>query len=91
MMGVNNGISMASEQAPCYVFSFLSYDVYIFIADTCVWIDYFNGKITPQTDLLDGYLIEGIRDNTQYKKVKTKLALLDQHTMFGPVSRAGLL
>lgn len=69
------------------------------IADTSVWIDYLNGKVTPQTDLLDDCLAEGIlamgdlifleilqgiRDGKQYKKVKTKLSLLDQHTMFGP-------
>ncbi len=69
------------------------------IADTSVWIDYLNGKITPQTDLLDDSLVEGtlvmgdlifleilqgIRDNRQYRKVKTKLSLLDLHTMFNP-------
>ena len=69
------------------------------LADTSVWIDYLNGKITPQTDLLDDCLVEGIlamgdlifleilqgiRDEKQYKKVKAKLSLLDQHSMFGP-------
>ncbi|MES9833739.1 MAG: PIN domain nuclease [Candidatus Thiodiazotropha sp. DIVDIV] len=69
------------------------------LADTSVWIDYLNGIITPQTDLLDEYLIvgilamgdlifleilQGIRDNKQYKQVKTKLSLLDQYSMFSP-------
>lgn len=69
------------------------------LADTSVWIDYLNGKITPQTDLLDECLIEGtlamgdlifleilqgIRDDKQYKQVKTKLSLLDQYSMFIP-------
>ena len=69
------------------------------LADTSVWVDYLNGKITPQTDLLDDCLVEGIlamgdlifleilqgiRDEKQYKKVKAKLSLLDQYSMFGP-------
>ncbi len=69
------------------------------LADTSVWIDYLNGKITPQTDLLDECLIEGtlamgdlifleilqgIRDDKQYKLVKSKLSLLDQYSMFSP-------
>ncbi|MES9859219.1 MAG: PIN domain nuclease [Candidatus Thiodiazotropha sp. LLP2] len=69
------------------------------LADTGVWIDYLNGTITPQTDLLDEYLIvgilamgdlifleilQGIRDDKQYKQVKTKLSLLDQYSMFSP-------
>ena len=29
------------------------------LADTSVWIDYLNGQITPQTDLLDSFLVEG--------------------------------
>jgi len=68
----------------------------VIIADTSVWIDYLNGRITPQTDLLDDTLVEGtlaigdiilleilqgIRDDQQYKKVKTKLSLLEQHNM----------
>ena len=69
------------------------------LADTSVWIDYLNGKITPQTDLLDDCVIEGtlamgdlifleilqgIRDDKHYKQVKTKLSLLDQYSMFDP-------
>ncbi|MEJ2618678.1 MAG: PIN domain nuclease, partial [Candidatus Thiodiazotropha sp.] len=69
------------------------------LADTSVWIDYLSGKITPQTDFLDECLIDGtlamgdfvfleilqgIRDDKQYKQVKAKLSLLDQHSMFSP-------
>jgi predicted nucleic acid-binding protein len=69
------------------------------LADTSVWIDYLSGQITPQTDLLDDCLIEGtqamgdlilleilqgIRDDQQFKQDKTKLSLLDQYQMFGP-------
>lgn len=69
------------------------------LADTSVWVDYLNGQITAQTDLLDDSLIEGtlgmgdlifleilqgIRDDQQFKKVKGKLSLLDQYQMFGP-------
>jgi predicted nucleic acid-binding protein len=71
----------------------------LILADTSVWIDYLNGKITPQTDLLDVYLLEGtlamgdlvlleilqgIRNDKQYKQVKAKLSLLDQYAMFDP-------
>ncbi|MBL4868897.1 MAG: PIN domain nuclease [Pseudomonadales bacterium] len=70
------------------------------LADTSVWIDYLNGLITPQTDLLDGALIDGtlamgdlifleilqgIRDDQQYKNVKLKLSLLEQHSMLTPL------
>ena len=69
------------------------------LTDTSVWIDYLNGKITPQTDMLDDCLVEGtvamgdlifleilqgIRDDREFESVKTKLALLDQYTLFGP-------
>ena len=29
------------------------------VVDSSVWIDYFNGVINPQTDILDSALIEG--------------------------------
>ncbi|WP_422136266.1 type II toxin-antitoxin system VapC family toxin [Endozoicomonas sp. ALD040] len=69
------------------------------LADTSVWIDYLNGKITPASDLLDACLVEGtlamgdivfleilqgIRDDKQFRKVKSKLSLLDEYTLFGP-------
>lgn len=68
------------------------------LADTSVWIDYLNGTITLETDLLDAHLIngtlamgdliflevlQGIRDEKQYQTVKAKLSLLDQYNMFG--------
>lgn len=67
------------------------------LADTSVWIDYLNGRFTPQTDLLDDTLIEGtlvmgdlifleilqgIKDDREFKAVKAKLMLLDQYSMF---------
>lgn len=67
------------------------------LADTSVWIDYLNGQITPQTDLLDDSLIagtlamgdlifleilQGIRDDKQFEQVKNKLSLLDQYSIF---------
>lgn len=69
------------------------------LADTSVWIDYLNGTISPQTDHLDEYLIEGtlamgdlilleilqgIRDQKQFDQVKSKLSLLDQYALFSP-------
>ncbi|MDB2384576.1 PIN domain nuclease [Endozoicomonas sp.] len=69
------------------------------LADTSVWIDYLNGKITPASDLLDACLVEGtlamgdlifleilqgIRDNKQFRQVKNKLSLLDEYTLFSP-------
>lgn len=69
------------------------------LVDTSVWIDYLNGNVTPQTDLLDDYLregtlamgdlvfleiLQGIRDDKHYKQVKTKLSLLDQYSMLDP-------
>ena len=71
------------------------------LADTSVWIDYLNGKVTPQTDLLDKSLIEGtiamgdlilleilqgIRKDKEFEQVKAKLSLLDQYSMFNPSS-----
>lgn len=69
------------------------------LADTSVWINYLNGQITPETDLLDECLIEGtlvmgdlifleilqgIRNDKQFKQVKDKLSLLDQYSMLSP-------
>lgn len=69
------------------------------LADTSVWIDYLNGHVTEQTDGLDNALasgalvmgdliflevLQGIRDNKQYKLVKSKLSLLDQYSMLTP-------
>jgi len=58
-----------------------------------------NGVITPQTDLLDYSLsegtlamgdlifleiLQGIRNEKQFRQVKSKLSLLDQYTLFSP-------
>ncbi len=68
------------------------------LVDTSVWIDYLNGNPTPYTDALDEGLIEGtvaigdyifleilqgIRNDKDYKKTKTMLATLDQYEMLG--------
>lgn len=73
------------------------------LVDTSVWIDYFNGTENPQTDLLDRSIVEGsvaigdlifleilqgIRDDNEYRQTKQSLLTLDQHEMFGR-ERAG--
>ena len=30
------------------------------LVDTTVWVDYFNGRLTPQTDYLDGILSQQV-------------------------------
>nr|WP_136249965.1 PIN domain nuclease [Ningiella ruwaisensis] len=66
------------------------------IADTSVWVDYLNGTMNTQTDLLDQCLLDGtvamgdlilleilqgIKDDKQFETVKSKLSLLEQHSM----------
>nr|WP_299241822.1 PIN domain nuclease [uncultured Halomonas sp.] len=68
------------------------------LVDTSVWIDYFNGVESPQTNLLDASIVEGavalgdlifleilqgIRDDKQYHQTKQSLLPLDQYEMFG--------
>ncbi len=68
------------------------------LVDTSVWIDYFNGVSSEETDKLDTALIngtvaigdiilleilQGIRNDKEYSKTKTMLATLDQYEMFG--------
>ena len=68
------------------------------LVDTSVWIDYFNGVNSEETDKLDTALIngtvaigdiilleilQGIRNDKEYSKTKTMLATLDQYEMFG--------
>ena len=68
------------------------------LVDTSVWIDYFNGFNSEETDKLDTALIngtvaigdiilleilQGIRNDKEYSKTKTMLATLDQYEMFG--------
>jgi predicted nucleic acid-binding protein len=68
------------------------------VVDTSVWIDYVNGSITPQTNLLDielendriitGDLIiveflQGFRDDTQYYKAKELMESLEYFDFVG--------
>lgn len=68
------------------------------IADTSVWIDYFNGVISSFTDELDNQLMEGnvalgdlilleilqgIKSDKEYNKTKQLLTKLDQYEMLG--------
>ena len=67
------------------------------LVDTSVWIDYFNGIRNPQTDLLDSSIMEGsvaigdlifleilqgIRNDRDYRQTKKSLLTLDQYEMF---------
>lgn len=68
------------------------------LVDTSVWIDYFNGVRNPQTDLLDSSIVEGvvaigdlifleilqgIRNDKDYRQAKESLLTLEQYEMFG--------
>ncbi len=68
------------------------------IADTSVWIDYFNGKVDSYTDELDKQLndgnvvlgdlilleiLQGIKSDKEYNKTKKILETLDQYEMLG--------
>ena len=68
------------------------------LVDTSVWIDYFNGKDNEESNLLDSELIDGnvvigdlilleilqgFRNNKDYKQAKKELSSLDQYEMFG--------
>jgi predicted nucleic acid-binding protein len=66
------------------------------VVDTTVWIDYFNGQITAQTDYLDGLLLrqpvlmgdlilgetlQGFRDEADFEATRQALARLVQVQM----------
>lgn len=68
------------------------------LVDTSVWIDYFNGKDNEESNLLDSELIngnvaigdlilleilQGFRNDKDYKQAKKELSSLDQYEMFG--------
>ena len=68
------------------------------IADTSVWIDYFNGIVDSYTDELDKQLnegnvvlgdlilleiLQGIKSDKEYNKTKMILETLDQYEMLG--------
>ena len=62
------------------------------LVDSSVWIDYFNGRSTPETDRLDAYLgkelisvgdlmlaevLQGFRSDRQYREARGLLLSLD--------------
>ena len=68
------------------------------LADTSIWIDYFNGIDNQETDLLDSALndgtiamgdlifleiLQGFRDDKEFNRAKKTLATLDQYELFG--------
>ena len=68
------------------------------IADTSIWIDYFNGQNSQHTDALDTGLAEGIiaigdiifleilqgfKNDKDYNLAKKTLGTLEQYEMFG--------
>jgi len=68
------------------------------MVDTSVWIDYFNGKESEETNNLDSILAEGeavigdlilleilqgFRTDKDYKLAKQNLQSLDQYELFG--------
>jgi hypothetical protein len=68
------------------------------LVDTSVWIDFFNGHVTPQTDALDNLLgrepvligdlilaeaLQGFRRETDYRKARTLLETLELRTLGG--------
>jgi len=70
----------------------------VIIADTSVWIDYFNGSDNPLTDELDSGLVQGIvaigdlifleilqgfKNDKDYELAKSTLGTLEQYEMFG--------
>jgi predicted nucleic acid-binding protein len=69
------------------------------IVDTSVWIDYFNGRDTVETDILDAALgrqevaigdlialeiLQGFRQDKDYNTAKKYLASLHQYSMLSP-------
>jgi predicted nucleic acid-binding protein len=70
----------------------------VILADTSIWIDYFNGTESTETDRLDSALndgtvamgdlifleiLQGFRDDGEFFKAKKTLATLDQYELFG--------
>jgi len=70
----------------------------VIIADTSVWVDYFNGIDSAQTGALDSALkestvaigdmifleiLQGFRSDKDYKTAHSQLSALEQHEMFG--------
>jgi predicted nucleic acid-binding protein len=70
----------------------------LILVDTSVWIDYFNGADNEYTAALDSALdagtvaigdlifleiLQGFRNDREFKRAKTLLEMLDQYEMFG--------
>ena len=68
------------------------------VADTSVWIDYFNGSDSAEAEALDSALkdgevaigdiifleiLQGFRTDKDYKVARTKLSALEQYEMLG--------
>ena len=68
------------------------------VVDTSVWVDYFNGASTPHTDFLDHLLLQeriligdliltevlqGFRSDTDFRKARTLLDILEFSPMLG--------
>ncbi len=68
------------------------------LVDTSVWIDYFNGTESEESNALDTALadgtvaigdiimleiLQGFRNDKDYNRVKKTLATLDQYELFG--------
>jgi predicted nucleic acid-binding protein len=68
------------------------------LADSSVWIDYFNGQVTPETDALDDLLgrepillgdliltevLQGFRRDADYGRARTLLETLELRTLGG--------
>ena len=69
------------------------------LVDSSVWIDYFNGRVSPETDLLDDLLVsdsvclgdiifsevlQGFRSDTDYRHAKELLSILPIYQMLNP-------
>jgi hypothetical protein len=70
----------------------------VILADTSIWIDYFNGTASKETDHLDFALnegtvamgdvifleiLQGFRDDKEFSRAKRTLSTLDQYELFG--------
>lgn len=68
------------------------------LVDTSVWIDYFNKRENLHTKILDAgiidgtvaigdiiflELLQGFKDDKDYRKVRSRLGTLDQYELFG--------
>jgi predicted nucleic acid-binding protein len=68
------------------------------LVDTSVWIDFFNGKVTSETDALNNYLgrqpvltgdliltevLQGFRQDADYRKARTLLDTLEMRILGG--------